>query len=132
MQEFTLYYLENNIFFNNRGTAVYSATAATERRSPKNPKWTDATVVAIAGDGYDSVRRALVAQTEEIHPYAEPPSPQSPPLDAAAAQPEQRRKRSGGLAGPCSVWLHRRREWRFYPAHPIVSLGRPPNLGNLV
>ncbi|XP_039803263.1 heparan-alpha-glucosaminide N-acetyltransferase-like isoform X1 [Panicum virgatum] len=51
----------------------------------------DATVVAIAGGGDDSVRRPLVSLTEEIHPYAEPPSPQRPLLDAAAAQPEQQR-----------------------------------------
>ena len=46
---------------------------------------------AIAGGGDDSVRRPLVSLTEEIHPYAEPPSPQRPLLDAAAAQPEQQR-----------------------------------------
>ncbi|KAJ1261787.1 hypothetical protein BS78_09G057400 [Paspalum vaginatum] len=53
----------------------------------------DATVVAIAGDGDDSDRRRpLLAPTEEIHPYAESPSPQHPPLDAPAAQAEQQRK----------------------------------------
>jgi heparan-alpha-glucosaminide N-acetyltransferase len=52
----------------------------------------DTTVVAIAGDGDDSFRRPLLAHTEEIHPYEEPPSSQRAPLDAAAAQPEQQRK----------------------------------------
>jgi len=52
----------------------------------------DTTVVAIAGDGDDSFRRPLLAQTEEIHPYEEPPSSQRAPPDAAAAQPEQERK----------------------------------------
>ena len=52
----------------------------------------DTTIVAIAGDGDDSFRRPLLAQTEEIHPYEEPPSSQRAPPDAAAAQPEQERK----------------------------------------
>ncbi|XP_066366466.1 uncharacterized protein [Miscanthus floridulus] len=53
----------------------------------------DDTVVAIAGDGDDSDRRRpLLSPTEEIHPYTDPPSPQHPPLDAAAAQPEEQRK----------------------------------------
>ncbi|KAG2624754.1 heparan-alpha-glucosaminide N-acetyltransferase-like [Panicum virgatum] len=52
----------------------------------------DATVVAIAGDGDDSVRRPLVSRSEEILPYADPPSPQRPPLDAGASQAEQQRK----------------------------------------
>lgn len=53
----------------------------------------DATVVAIAGDGDDSDhRRPLLAPTEEIHPYTDTPSPQHPPLDAAAARPEEQRK----------------------------------------
>ncbi|KAG0517040.1 hypothetical protein BDA96_09G054000 [Sorghum bicolor] len=51
------------------------------------------TVVAIAGDGDDSDRRRpLLAPNEEIHPYTDPPSPEHPPLDAAAAQPEEQRK----------------------------------------
>ena len=51
----------------------------------------DTTVVAIAGDGDDSFRRPLLAQTEEILPYEEPLSSQRAPPDAAAAQPEQQR-----------------------------------------
>jgi len=45
------------------------------------------------GDGDDSDRRRpLLAPTEEIHPYTDPMYPQHPPLDAAAAQPEEQRK----------------------------------------
>ncbi|WVZ96539.1 hypothetical protein U9M48_042168 [Paspalum notatum var. saurae] len=60
----------------------------------------DATVVAIAGDGDDSDRRRpLLAPTEEIHPYADSPSPQHPPLEAPAPpQAEQQRKPAQRLA----------------------------------
>ena len=47
---------------------------------------------AIAGGGDDSVRRPLVSRSEEILPYADPASPQRPPLDAGASQAEQQRK----------------------------------------
>jgi heparan-alpha-glucosaminide N-acetyltransferase len=50
----------------------------------------DASVVAITGDG-DEVdrRRPLLAPTNEIHPYSEPPLPPQPP--GTDAKPEQQK-----------------------------------------